>query len=465
MSKQRARWRPRLRSSSSRLAATFVVVFAIAMSALLFSLYVWTARVLDREVETLIRSEVESLADEYARGGVLQLVSALHRRSDNWGRTGMVYLLMDTNGYTIAGNLEDWPYDAVTTDSGIEFEIETAAGAVHPIRAHVFQLPAERQLLVGTEISERRQLARRLRTLMAWTIGASIVLATLLGGGYSRRVRKRVAQIAATCRTIMQGELSRRLPLDGTRDEFDELSIAVNRMLDRIEQQTQLLQTTFDSAAHDLRAPLYRARVRIEEALQHEDLGAAPRETMEATIAELDRVQRTLGTLLQIAQASALTRDIATDVVDMAALAEELVDLYQPEAAARAQQLRFVREAGSGGARIRGNRQLLAQLIVNLLENALKYVPSGGAITVRVTSDAAHVGLLVADNGPGIPAQERTTVLQPFARLERDRQTSGSGLGLSLVAAVVQLHGGTLELEDNEPGLVVRCGWPREVAE
>ena len=449
-----------MRLSSARLATLFVVLFAAGISLLLTTVYFLTARVIDREVDAVIRAEVDSLIDDYTRGGLIQLVATLHRRSDNWGRTGAVYLLTESNGYPIAGNLAAWPREVATYGTFVEFHIDASdSGGVtrHPVRAQTFRLPGGRRLLVGTDILERRRLASRLRTAMFWGVGSSVALAALIGVGYSRRVRRRVALIADACRRIMNGDLAERLPVEASHDEFDELAIAVNQMLSRIQQQTEMLQTTFDSAAHDLRAPLYRARVRIEESLQHEDLSAASRTTMEATLAELDRVQRTLGTLLQIAQADGRGRDVVTEDVDLAALAREMVELYQPEAGTRDIALEY---AGRDNAKLRGNRQLLAQLIVNLLENALKYVAAGGRIVVEVQESAQHVELIVSDDGPGIPAEERERILQPFVRLERDRTRIGSGLGLSLVAAVMRLHNGTIELKDNDPGLRVVCEFP-----
>jgi signal transduction histidine kinase len=450
-----------LRLSSARLAMLFVAVFAIGVTLLLTAVYFLTARVLDREVDAVIRAEVDSLIDDYARGGLIRLAATLHRRADNWGRTGAVYLLTEANGYPIAGNLATWPREIISYGSWIEFDIDASdSGGVtkHPVRAQTFRLPGGRRLLVGTDILERRQLASRLRTAMLWGVGSSVVLATLIGVGYSRRVRRRVAAIADTCRTIMHGNLAERLPVEKSHDEFDELAVAVNQMLNRIQQQTEMLRTTFDSAAHDLRAPLYRARVRIEESLQHEDLSPPARDTMEATLAELDRVQRTLGTLLQIAQADGHGRDVATEEVDLALLAAEMVELYRPEAGTRNIGLEY---AGAQHALLRGNRQLLAQAIVNLVENALKYVHDGGTVTVHVQQAEGETILTIADNGPGIPPEQHERILQPFVRLERDRNRIGSGLGLSLVAAVMRLHDASIELLDNEPGLRVRCRFGR----
>jgi signal transduction histidine kinase len=450
-----------MRLSSARLATVFVAIFAIGVTLLLATVYVLTVRVLDREVDAIIRAEVNSLVDDYASGGLLQLVSTLRRRSDNWGRTGAVYLLTEPNGYPIVGNLASWPHELVVRGNSIEFEIDASeAGGVvaHPVRAQMFRLPGGRRLLVGTDILERRRLAWRLRNAMFWGVGSCVVLATLFGIFYSRRVRRRVAGIATSCETIMHGDLAQRLPVERTHDEFDELATAVNHMLDRIQHQTDMLQTTFDSAAHDLRAPLYRARVRIEESLQYEELNPPARETLEATIAELDRVQRTLGTLLQIARADGRGREVDAEDVDLAALAREIVELYQPEAGDRQIVLEY---EGADTAHMRGNRQLLAQALVNLIENALKYVPSGGRIFAQVAAHEDAWTLSVCDNGPGIPAEDRQRILQPFVRLERDREQTGSGLGLSLVAAVTRLHRGTIELDDNHPGLIVRCTLPK----
>lgn len=453
----------RMRLSSARLAALFVTIFAAAITLVLTAVYFLTARVLDREVEAVIRTEVAHLVDDYLQGGVLQLVSTLRKSGDSWGRSGAVYLLTEANGFPLAGNLAAWPREFQRYGDWIEFEIDASeAGGVvaHPVRAQVFALPGGRQLLVGTDILERRRLASRLRTAMYWGVGASVLLVALFGFTYSRRIRRRVSAFAAACESIMRGDLSRRLPVEASHDEFDELSHAANRMLERIELQTDMLRTTFDSAAHDLRGPLYRARVRIEESLQHEDLNEDARAAMEATLAELDRVQRTLGTLLQIAQADGRGRDVPTEVVDLAALARELVDLYQPEAASRGLTLEY---QGAQSATIRGSGQLLAQALVNLIENALKYVPTGGHVHARVASERDAVVLSVADDGPGIPAADRQRILQPFVRLERDREQVGSGLGLSLVAAVMRLHDAKVELLDAQPhGLIVRCRMRRE---
>jgi signal transduction histidine kinase len=448
------------RLSSARLAALYMIIFAVGVISLLTAVFFLTARVLDREVDAVIQAEVNGLVDVYRQGGLLQLIGTLHRRADSWGRTGAVYLLANPDGSRIAGNIARWPTRVVANNQWLEFDIDASERGVvisHPVRAQALALQGGPTLLVGTDILERQRLASRLRNAMFWCASLCVLFGFVVTSTYSRGVRRRISSIAATCETIISGKLSQRLAIESTKDEFDELSRTVNHMLDRIQQQTEILRTTFDSAAHDLRAPLYRARVRIEETLQHEDIPGSARDTMEATLLELERVQRTLGTLLQIAQAEGHGRELASEALDLAALVHEIVDLYQPEATTRTIEL-IARTPQK--TPLHGCRHLLAQALVNLVENALKYVPENGHVIIEVSSEGDAIVLSVADDGPGIPAEDRERVLQPFIRLERDRARTGSGLGLSLVAAVMRLHRASMELLDNCPGLIVRCRLP-----
>jgi signal transduction histidine kinase len=286
----------------------------------------------------------------------------------------------------------------------------------------------------------------------------------LVGVAYARRTARRVRNYATTCDTIIKGDLTQRLRVEGSHDEFDALASAVNTMLDRIEQQTTTLRTAFDSIAHDLRTPLYRLRVRLEEAQLRDDLSREAQELLGPTLEDLDRVQRTLATLLEIARAESAGVATHGDAVDLAALAANLVELYQPGMRAAGLEVSMV---ATGTAPLTGNRQLLAQLITNLLENALKYVPAGGRVQVSVGTRPGVVELRVADNGPGIAAADREAALRPFVRVGEvngNGRASGSGLGLSLAAAVARLHGAELTLGDNAPGLVVQCEFPVQTA-
>ncbi|MFO1426674.1 MAG: HAMP domain-containing sensor histidine kinase [Steroidobacteraceae bacterium] len=448
----------RLRLSSTRLVILYVVLVGASVAALLAITYFWSQRALQAETDTLIASESDALVDEYRLFGAPQLVESLRLHVQGSRRSGAVYLLADARLQRLAGTLRSWPIGVDPQRQWVEFDAapQTPERATpRPVRARLRHLPDRTVLLVGTDLSEQQRVLHRYRLASIWGVALSSLLAALLGVAYVRGVAYRVRTLAQTCERIIGGDLGSRLELDGSRDEFDQLATAVNRMLDRIEQQTTMLRTTFDSTAHDLRAPLYRLRMRLEEALIREDLPEQPRETMHSALEDLERVQRTLATLLQIAQAEAGGSAGTTTRIDLAELVDELVELYAPEARDRGIEMRA---ECAPHAWVQGHRQLLAQLVTNLLENALKYVPDGGHVAVSVTAAApGHVSLTIADDGPGIPAADRARVLRPFQRLERDQGESGSGLGLSLVAAVARLHRASLSLEDNAPGLRVTC--------
>jgi signal transduction histidine kinase len=457
---------PFMRMSSARLALFYTALMAALTSALLVSVYLLTRSVLEREIALVIRAEVEDLADDLRLGGVERVAQTLRLRVDSWGRTGAVFLLTDAQFRPVAGNLSEWPRDVVPGVSRadpsemVEFDImarERGGEVLHPVKARIERLSNGYWLLVGADTSERQRVLRRFGLATLWGTLLTALCVWVLGAAYARRTARRVREYASTCETIMHGDLTQRLRVDGSRDEFDALAVTVNAMLDRIEQQTTTLRTAFDSIAHDLRTPLYRLRVRLEEAqlrspTTNEDL-------IGPSLEELDRVQRTLATLLEISRAEAHGLTTHGDEVDLAALASNMVELYAP--GMRAAGLEVTLDAPQP-ARLTGNRQLLAQLITNLLENALKYVPAGGHVWVRVHNTPEAISLRIADNGPGIPADERAAALRPFVRVgDAASKAGGSGLGLSLAAAVARLHGAQLKLGDNSPGLIVHCDFTR----
>jgi signal transduction histidine kinase len=445
-----------LRTSAFRLAVSYGVIFTLGVSVLLGAIYLLTKTVLNNEIDAVISAELEGLTDEYRRGGLSGLADELTWRSDSWGRTGAVYLLVDGRLAKEGGNLKYWPFNGVPATPWTMFSIDARGPnddpVRHPVRAKVLLLPDGYRLLVGMDVSQQGRFIETFRKATLWGIGLTALIGVLAGTWLSRRLTHRVQGAAETCDAIVGGDLSRRLPVTGSRDEFDVLAQAVNYMVDRLAEKTQVLRATFDSAAHDLRAPLYRLRGRLEDAVRNPNADHAVREGVEASLQELEHVQRTLSTLLQIAQAESAISVANSASVDLAKLASDMGDLYEP--AARARQLELTVKADSP-CEVRGNRQLLAQVLANLVENSLKYVPAGGRIEVEAQRVAQAVRLTVADNGPGIPESERAHVLEPFVRLPGAASTAGTGLGLSLVAAIARLHHAQLALEDNHPGLRV----------
>jgi signal transduction histidine kinase len=441
------------RTSAFRLAIAYCLLFTVSVSALLGTIYLITRSVLANEVDNVILIELDQLADEYDREGQNGIIAELTRLREAWGRAGGIYMLVDPQLQKRAGNLSSWPFSGVPKARWLEFDIEALRDGrvVHdPVRARVIEFPDGYRLLVGTEVSERRQFQQRFRAATLWAIGLTALLGALMGLWLSRRLMARVRAISTACQQIVAGDFARRLPVGGSRDEFDALAVAVNHVLTRLDEQTVTVRATFDSAAHDLRGPLFRLRGRLEELQGSAELGTEARGSIDRALKDIDSVQRTLAILLQIAQAESGAAFAESARLDLGELAHEITELYEP--AARAQGLHL--QCSVENAWVNGHRQLLTQLLANLIENAVNYAGADALIHVTVRAGAEGARLQVADNGPGIPVEDRERALRPFVRLSRASST-GSGLGLSLVAAIARLHQARLSLEDNAPGLCV----------
>jgi signal transduction histidine kinase len=443
-------------TTAFRLSVGYTLLVTLAVGVTLGSAYLLTDGLITDEVDLIIDTELKSLQDKYARTGVPGVTDEINLRIDSWGRIGAVYMIVDPNFERIAGNVTHWPFEGMPNEAWPEFEIATiepGRRAVHPVRAAVRTLPNGDRLLVGTDISQGRRFADKFRFAMLWGIGLTTLAAALTGFWFSYKLARRVSDVTRTCQRILEGDLSRRLPVVGANDEFDALAVSVNHVLDRLEDQARTLRATFDSAAHDLRAPLHRLRTRMDALLLRSPaLEPAVHESVESALREVDHLQRTLAILLQIALAESGAPLAAPAAVDVGELASELAELFEP--VVRDQGLTLV-DHEDAGAIVQGNRQLLAQLLTNLIENCLKYVPPGGSIDVSVKRLPDSVCLIVSDNGPGVPADDRVRAVQPFVRLGQSGKPNSSGLGLSLVAAIARLHRARLTLENNNPGLRV----------
>ena len=443
-------------TTAFRLSVGYTLLVTLAVGVTLGSAYLLTESLITDEVDLIIDAELKNLEDKFARSGVPGVTEEINSHIDSWGRIGAVYMLADANFERISGNVTHWPFDGMPSEAWPEFDIATiepGRRAVHPVRAAVRTLPDGNLLLVGTDISQGRRFAEKFRFATLTGIGLSTLAAALAGFWFSYRLARRVGEVTRTCQRIMAGESGRRLPVVGANDEFDALAASVNRVLDRLEEQAGTLRATFDSTAHDLRAPLQRLRARMDALLlRSPPLEPVVHDSIEAALREVDRLQRTLTTLLQIALAESGTPLASPAAVDVGELAAELVELFEPVAGAQGLVLDCRPETA---AIVRGNRQLLAQLLTNLIENGLKYVPAGGRIEVAVRRLADRVSLVVSDNGPGIAPEDRSRAGQPFVRFGGAAKQEGSGLGLSLAAAIARLHHGRLALESNEPGLRV----------
>ena len=444
------------RSVAWRIAIGYGALFGLSMLALLVLVYWSAAGYMTRQMEAVVEAEVQGLAERYRGAGLRGLRDLVAERLARNPASSSIYLLADPGFRVIAGNLTGWPEAARSAERWIEFRLHAAdddpAGPEwHRARARHFELPRGYHLLVGRNLRDLDEMRAAVVRAVAWGAGITVVLAVAGAWWMRRSVAARIESINRTSRRIMEGELSERIESHGSGDEFDELVANLNAMLERIETLMDDVRRVSDNVAHDLRTPLGRLRTRLEQ-LRDAGGDGASAALAEAALAEADRMLATFNALLRIARIETGRRRHAFRRTDLAAIGNDVADLYAPLAEARGIAFRH-----SGiEAPVDADPDLIFQSLANLLDNAIKYTPEGGAVTLQVTSDDRTVTAVVADTGPGVPPGEREAVLRRFYRLEPARGAPGSGLGLSLVAAVARLHEAGLTLGDNAPGLVVR---------
>ena len=455
-----------LRTTAFQLTLVYLVIFIVFAASLLGYFALNTRRLITEQITTTVDTEISGLREQYNQGGIRRLVIVVDLRSRRPGSS--LYLVTTATGEGLAGNVGSLEPGVLDHPGWLETSyrrLEAPEGNDHRALVQVVQLPGGFRLLVGRDLEERERLFSIIANAGQWSLALVIVLG--LAGGFfvSRRVLNRIEAMTETAQTIMAGDLAGRLPVAGTGDELDRLAEHLNAMLERIEALMRGLKEVSDNIAHDLKTPLTRLRNRCEQALRGSSGVDDYRAALEATIAESDDLIRTFDALLMIARAeSGQARDNMTEF-DAAEIARDVGELYEPLADEKGIALTVDAPAA---APVRGNRELVSQALANLIDNAIKYAgPNGkvnGApaeIVVKAGNDGERIALSVADRGPGIAEADRGRVVERFVRLEQSRSEPGSGLGLSLAAAVARLHGGELKLEDNHPGLRSTIALPR----
>ncbi len=435
------------RSTTARFVALHFMLAALSSVLVLAFVYWSTTRVIDDEVKQVVQAEIAGLSENYSTSGVLGLARAIERRLRSTDQRDAVYLLTDAFGAPIVGNLSGWPPNAVT-GGWMELELfRTDADRPAPVSAATFRLPGGERLLVGRDAQARVVFDRTLVRAIATALALTALLAALSGWLLSRFVTRRIGEITDTATEIVAGGLTRRVPLRGNGDEFDRLGGTLNAMLDRIEALVDDLRIVTDSIAHDLRSPLTRLRSHLDSAAGETVPAKGRKDLIRRAVSEADTVLKTFTALIAIARTEAgMGRDQFAPV-DLGKLLDDAAELYEP--VAEEKHIKLVRRGN--GTMVNGHSQLLAQAATNLLENAIRYAPTGSEISL---DSGQNIPLLaISDQGPGISPADRARAIQRFVRLDPSRSGPGSGLGLSLVGAIARLHGATLELTDNQPGL------------
>jgi signal transduction histidine kinase len=448
------------RTSTFQIAILYLALFGATLAGTLAFIYWSTADLIERQMNETIQAEIKGLAEQYRDEGLTRLTEIIRERSGRSGSPENVYLLTGPLYRPLAGNLEVWPKEPEIRDGWAEIQLhrkDDPADRAHTIRARLFDLAGGFHLLVGRDTAERGDFRRIMEEGIAWALIPILLVGLGSGILVGRYALRRVDAVAATSREIVKGDLTRRVPLSGSGDEFDRLARTINDMLEQIDMLMTGMRVVTDSLAHDLRSPMTRAKGSIELALRKETGTDSYRHALEQTNAELDTILRTFEALINIAEAEAGVNRLTLTALDLSGLAFDMFDLYQPIAEEAGFEL--TAEIGDDIS-VSGNRQMLGQAIANLLDNAVKFSPHGGRIAISLKKTGRQPNLCIADCGPGIPAEDRNRVLDRFVRLDGSRTAPGSGLGLSLVAAVARLHGAKLNLGDNQPGLIATLTFP-----
>ena len=457
-----------VRSTAFRLTLVYLLIFALYAAALLAYFALNTGRLITEQITETVDAEITGLTEQYTIGGLRQLILTIENRSLRPGSS--LYLVTTPTGQALAGNVSSLAPGVLEKTGWTETvyrRLDEPEIAAHSALARVVQLSGGFRLLVGRDLEERARMREIITAAARGSIALVVVLG--LGGGFfvTRRVLRRFDAMTETTQRIMVGDLSGRLPVTGIGDELDRLASNLNVMLERIEALMRGLKEVSDNIAHDLKTPLTRLRNRCEAALRTAKTEADYRAALHGMIEESDGLIRTFDALLMIARAeSGQARDNMTDF-DAAEIVRGVCELYEPLAEEKGLTLRI---DAPDPAPVKGNRELLSQALANLIDNAIKYARPAGDKDAKqppahVVLSAQQAGdrvlLIVADNGLGIPEADRSRVVERFVRLDQSALEPGSGLGLSLAAAVARLHGGELTLEDNKPGLKVIISLPR----
>jgi len=442
-----------LTSSTFRLALIAIATFGVIVSAIFSYVYLSTASYVRGRSDRAIVTEYSSLRDAYARSGRDGLIDLIRQRLADKGFADDAYLLVDPSSAVLAGNLKAWPQAVAATKGWVEFraaEPSPNAAGQPLLRGMLDTFPDGDRLLVAGDISDLDGFTDQIKTAVALGVALIFALAAVASILVTRRTVGRIEAINATSRAIMQSGLDKRIPLRGTNDEWDRVAENLNLMLDRIETLMGEVKQVSDNVAHDLRTPLTRVRGRLEKAYHGQRIGEDDQLLIGDTIGDLDAVLRIFSSITRIAQIETQARKGAFRTVNLVEIAGEVVELYDAAAEQDGTRLTI---AGEREVLVTGDRDLIFDAIANLVDNAIKHGRHGGQVVVANENIDGRPVISIADDGPGIPADECEHVFKRFYRLEHSRYAPGNGLGLSLVAAVARLHGARIEMLDNAPGL------------
>jgi signal transduction histidine kinase len=448
-----SRFRVLFKSTAVRLSALYILLFALCAATLVFYVTAMSERLLTGQIRDAVQQEVNQVKHAYEAGGLNLLLRTMERRARQPGAN--LYIIAGASGDILAGNVAS-VQPGVFDDEGwtelpflYERYADTGAERRHLAIANIFTLDNGLRILIGRDLGEPERFRVLVRQALMLALAIMGVGALVIWFAIGRNALKRIDRMTDASRKIMAGDLSQRLPSGGSGDEFDRMSDSLNTMLERIEKLNEGLRQVSDNIAHDLKTPLTRLRNKAADALDSAD-GEGRRVALEGIIGESDQLIRTFNALLMISRVEAGSVAAEMTPIDLSSIVADTAELYEPLAEEAGLALTTDIEPG---VEVQGNRELIGQAIFNLIDNAVKYAPGGTGkpeVTLRLLQRPDGVHLCVADHGAGVPAVKREEVVKRFFRMDESRSKPGTGLGLSLVEAVMELHGGRLELSDTD---------------
>ena len=440
-----------LRTEGFRLSALFAGIFAVSVVILGIFVLVTTNQALRDQIVTFSATDIGAIRNGYASQGLHEAQEVMEQLMAGPASSG--FYLLQRDGKVLAGNLPAMAGRTGTLEFTVPFR-----GYVHEVLGVGDFVAPGLYVFSGSDMARLRGVQAHILRVMLDLFAASILIAIAGGALVSRSFLRRTDAMARACHDIMQGDLSLRIPVRGTEDELDRLAEAVNEMLSRISTLMDNLSQVGNDIAHDLRTPVTHLRHRLERARADSRTPEDYREALDAAIAKADEILGLFSALLRIAQIEGGERRAAFAALDLAALLAQMRELFEPVAEEAGDVLQL---ANLDKAVIRGDRQLLVQLFSNLIENAIVHTPRGTRIQLSLSVAEGRAVARVSDSGPGVPREEHERLFRRLYRREASRSQPGYGLGLSLVAAIAELHGAGIRLVDGvTPGLTVEVSFP-----
>lgn len=436
-----------------RLILLSSAIFGLSACVMFGVMYRAVNLYMEGQVDAQIQADAHMLAESDSAADPARLIARLQRRIERNHQPGVYYLLEDEKGAVLAGDLPAVPLPVTGS-----YDLPPPAGlpAEHELRGYGLTLPNGLGLLVARDLYPQDQVSDLMER--TFSVGVLLTLIAALGSGaiVSRRILRRIEEIGRTSREIMSGDLGRRIPLGAGDRALDGLALGLNEMLGRIEELMDGVRQVTDNIAHDMRTPLTRLHQHLEQVRMAGHSVEEFQNAVDVALLETDGLLETFGALLRIAQIEARAPGSGLQPVALSDLCAMIAETYAPVAEAEGSRLVA---AVVPNLTVAGDRQLLTQMLVNLVENALQHNAPGTEIRLLLQAGADGPHLSVTDDGLGIPPEERDNVLKRFYRVDAARSSQGSGLGLALVAAIARYHGAALTLDDNGPGLAVRLAF------